>query len=299
MDVIITMPEQASLTQPAWRVQARYLRRFLRRLRQQIRYRRSLQGLPVLFANSFPKSGTHLLTQILQAFEDISPAVNSGLAAVVTFQGDTARQRQVGQILADLHRFLPGDIGYGHLHAHPDLVETLSKPAFAAYFVLRDPRDVVVSHVHYVTEMETRHVLHEYYAHRLQTFDQRLSASISGLEHLDLPLPSILQRFQPFLGWLDTPEVLTLRYEDLMQERSEQLRRIIDHAVRRGLPLNCSISEAFRRLEERIDPQRSPTFRKGKVGGWRESFTDEHKQLFKEVGGDLLIRLGYETGQDW
>ncbi|HEX7973822.1 MAG TPA: hypothetical protein VF498_05390, partial [Anaerolineales bacterium] len=43
--------------------QARLARRAARRSRQMLRYRRvSLSGVPVLFANSFPKSGTHLLT---------------------------------------------------------------------------------------------------------------------------------------------------------------------------------------------------------------------------------------------
>ncbi len=34
-----------------------------------LRWRRlSFTGVPILFANSFPKSGTHLLTQVLQGF---------------------------------------------------------------------------------------------------------------------------------------------------------------------------------------------------------------------------------------
>ncbi|MGB9640879.1 MAG: sulfotransferase domain-containing protein, partial [Anaerolineales bacterium] len=207
--------------------------------------------------------------------------------------------RSISAIMDDLRRFLPGDIGYGHLHAQPPIVELLSTPPFATYFILRDPRDVVVSHVHYVTEMESRHALHDYYLHQLETFDQRLSASISGLEHHNLPLPNIYQRFAPFLGWLEAEQVLTLRYEDLMQERAEQIGRILIHAVERGLPLNCSIAEAVHKIEERIDPRRSPTFRKGKIGGWRESFNNEHKKLFKEVSGDLLVRLGYEQDDNW
>ncbi len=32
---------------------------------------------------------------------------------------------------------------------------------------------------------------------------------------------------------------------------------------------------------------------------WREHFSDEHKKLFKDVAGDLLVRLGYEKNNDW
>ena len=298
--ISFSMSKSSSLTPSAISLRARLVRRAARRFSQQVRYRRlSLKGLPILFANSFPKSGTHLLTQILQAFPQISPVVNSGLPAVVTYAGDTARERLVAALLSDLQRFLPGDIGYGHLHAQLEIMEMLSSPAFAAYFILRDPRDVVVSHVHYVTEMEARHVLHDYYQNHLHTFEERLSASITGLESLSLPLPDIRQRFEPFIGWLDVPEVLTLRYEDLMQNRSSQIQSIIEHAVRRGLPLNCSMSQAVEIIEHQLDPARSPTFRKGRIGTWRESFNAEHINIFKEIGGELLIQLGYENSLDW
>jgi len=52
-------------------------------------------------------------------------------------------------------------------------------------------------------------------------------------------------------------------------------------------------------LERSIDPKRSPTFRGGRVGDWRNHFTDEHKTLFKSLAGDTLIRLGYETSHNW
>lgn len=41
-----------------------------------------------------------------------------------------------------------------------------------------------------------------------------------------------------------------------------------------------------------------PTY-SGKIGNWREVFTNEHKQACKAHIGDLLIELGYETGYDW
>ena len=31
-----------------------------------------------------------------------------------------------------------------------------------------------------------------------------------------------------------------------------------------------------------IEPQRSPTFRSGKIGGWHDAFTDEHRHLFEQ-----------------
>jgi hypothetical protein len=279
---------------------ARLLRRQVRRWQAALRWRRSLDGVPALFANSFPKSGTHLLTQALQGFPAAGPAVDSGLPAVVIYRGDTGEQRPLGAILADLRRFLPGDIGYGHLPAAPQIAAELSGPRFAAYFILRDPRDVVVSHVHYVSEMEPGHIHHRYYTETLRSFDERLRASIAGLPDPAIPFPDIRARFAPYLGWFDCPEVLCLRYEEFLGAgRRAALQRVLDHAVRRGFPLLISSAAALDALEASIDPRRSPTFRSGKAGGWRAQFSPENKALFKDLAGDLLLRLGYEKDNDW
>jgi len=259
----------------------------------------SLTGTPILFANSFPKSGTHLLTQVLQGLTQISPAVESGLPAIVTFDGLTGQPRPTVDILRDLCRLRPGDVAYGHLHALPEVAAHLTAPGVAAFFILRDPRDVVVSHVHYVTEMEPNHVHHAHYRDSLKDFDERLRTSILGRPDLAVPFPDIHGRFEPYLGWFDRPEVLTLLYEDFISHREKTLLRVLNHARSRGLNILVREQEALRALESAIDPQKSPTFRSGKIGKWRESFSEAHRLLFKEVAGDLLIRLGYEQNNDW
>lgn len=285
--------------------QARLARRNLRRIRQLLRHgRMDFGGAPVLFANSFPKSGTHLLTQALQGLPSISLSVDGGLPAVVTYQGESGAARPVTAILRDLRRFLPGDIGYGHLHAIPEVVAFLSQPTYATYFILRDPRDVVVSHVHYVTDMEPRHALHRYYNESLHSFSERLRASILGLPEIGFSFPNIRQRLEPYLGWIiiapaGLRPVLTLRFEDFRADPPGVLGQVIDHAVQHGLALKPGRSAAIDHLLSVLNPQRSPTFRSGKTGGWREAFSEEHKELFKQVSGDLLLQLGYEDDLAW
>lgn len=281
-------------------IQAKLARRAMRRMSQMVVHKRiSLAGVPVFFANSFPKSGTHLLTQVLQGFSRIGPVVDSGLPAIVTFEGESGQPRPPQTILMDLQRLLPGDLAYGHLHAFPAVQDYFAQDGFVSYFILRDPRDIVVSHVHYITEMEPNHVHHDYYRNVLTSFDERLRASIIGRPEIEILFPNIYQRFEPYTGWLDHPQTLVLRFEDFIQYRKETLNKILDHAVRRGFPLRSGWKQAIRTLEESINPERSPTFRKGKVGGWREQFSSENKQIFKEVAGDLLIQLGYEQDHDW
>jgi hypothetical protein len=52
-------------------------------------------------------------------------------------------------------------------------------------------------------------------------------------------------------------------------------------------------------LESAINPSRSPTFRSGKTGDWKKYFTEAHKKIFKDVAGNLLVKLGYEKYNDW
>jgi hypothetical protein len=147
--------------------------------------------------------------------------------------------------------------------------------------------------------MEPNHIHHRYYTQKLHTFDERMRTSILGIPDPAIPFPDICQRFLPYLGWLDCPEVLTLRYEDFLTDRQAALGQVYEHAVQRGLPAHANREEAVRMLDSSIDPNRSPTFRSGKAGGWRTQFNPENKQLFKDVAGDLLVQLGYERDQDW
>jgi hypothetical protein len=246
---------------------------------------------------------------VLKGFTHLGPVVDSGLPAIATFDGFTGRQRNEEEVLTDLERLLPGDIAYGHVHAFPTALTFLCQDIIASFFIFRDPRDVVVSHVHYVAEMATNHIHHRYYQQILQSFDERIHASISGVPAEQLstamgcyvpePLPNIRARFEPYLDWLVHPEILALHYEEFITNCKGTLEKILEHALMHGFTPYCTREKAMCTLEESIDPQRSPTFRKGKIGSWHDEFSGDHKLLFKQVTGDLLLRLGYEKSQDW
>ena len=57
--------------------------------------------------------------------------------------------------------------------------------------------------------------------------------------------------------------------------------------------------KAARFSHEAFAAERTPTFRKGQIGGWREAFTEAHKEAFKATAGDLLVQLGYEADLGW
>lgn len=264
---------------------------------QQLRFGSKAADLPVLLGISFPKSGTHLLDQILLGFSQHAPFAKRLHSFYAEYEGESGKKRRPEEALTWLDALQPGDIASAHLFARPDVVQRVISKSFVPYFIFRDPRDVVVSHVFYVTEMETRHVHHAHYA-ALPDFNARLKASILGLPGADVEFPDIAARFAPYLDWLNHPEVLSIHFEDLVNDRADTLDRIANHLLEKS-PLHAPRNLILASLEESINPKKSPTFRSGKTGEWKKHFSEEHKNLFKETAGGLLLTLGYETTMDW
>jgi hypothetical protein len=270
----------------------------------------TLQRTPILFGNSFPKSGTHLLAQVLQAFPQIGPAVDRGMGPILTFVPETGRKRSTPEILAELRALRPADLCFGHVIAEAEIVDYLSRGPVAHFFILRDPRDVVISHAFFLADKAVDHVHHAYYK-ELNSLDERIRASILGrpggtgtgypgdTELFEGDFPDIGARFQPYLAWLKQPGVLVLRFEDFILSRPAALDRLLDYAQQRGFQPRVGREQAREILARAIDPQNSFTFRGGRVGDWQKHFTPEHKELFKRAAGDILIQLGYEKDAEW
>ena len=264
---------------------------------QRLRFPSQTTNLPILLGISFPKSGTHLLDQILLGFSNVAPYAKRLHSFYAEYEGESGVKRAPEQAITWLDSLRPRDVASAHLFARPEAIARVCSPKFIPYFIFRDPRDVVVSHVFYVTEMESRHVHHDYYA-SLPDFDARLKVSILGRPALDIEFPNIADRFAPYLGWLDHDEVLAIHFEDLIHDRAATLTRIMEHFLVR-VALQTPRQLILDSLESSINPTKSPTFRSGKTGEWKKYFTEEYKKIFKDVAGDLLVRLGYEKDNDW
>lgn len=256
-----------------------------------------LEKSPRVLGNAMPKSGSHLIIQVLQGLIQVGPFVNPGFPPVNRTEDN--RKLPEDAVLANLQRMRPGDIAYGYLHARQPFVSLLTQPGWATFFVYRDPRDMLVSHVLYATQMHPGHGMHKYYTQNLASMEARLNAAIEGVDQEDAELSSIRAKYEAYMGWLKYPEVLSLRFEDLILNRRQALERILDYLEARGSVLQLSHDEAVSLLEKSIQPKRSGTFRRAQPGNWKEYFTETNKAFFKERAGDILIHLGYEKDMDW
>jgi hypothetical protein len=95
-----------------------------------------------------------------------------------------------------------------------------------------------------------------------------------------------------------------VRYEDLLAQPLEEVRRLLDFlGADAGEKTVERLVEksAFERKSNRERGQEDPSsrLRKGVAGDWKNVFTAEDKRIFKEVAGDVLIKLGYERDSNW
>ncbi len=267
-------------------------------LQAMARWRRlSFNEAPPIFGNSKPKSGSHLLLQVLGGFTRIMPYAYVAADPVRTITKD-GRRKSPEEVSNELRRIPPGAIGWGYVEASPENLELLCRPGRVNYFIYRDPRDMLVSQVYFATDMHEEHGMHAYYQ-SLPDFGARLKAAITGVDQDGVKMVSVKQRYEGVFDWLKQPRVLCIRFEDLVNQRDATLNAMLDQVEKTGYSVPTPRQKSLSILTEAIQPRKSRTFRSGKTGGWREHFTPEHKVLFKEVAGDLLVRLGYEKNNDW
>jgi hypothetical protein len=257
----------------------------------------SFEEAPPIFGNSKPKSGSHLLLQILNGFTQIMPYRYVAADPIRTITKDGTR-RQNQEIVADLLHLPSGVIGWGYIEATPENVSFLCRPDRVNYFIYRDPRDMLVSQVFFATDMNEEHGMHEYY-NSLPDFGERLKVAITGIDRDGLHMVSVKQRYEGVFQWLEQKHLMCLRFEDLINNRDATLNAMLEEVERTGYKIPTPREKALPILIEAIQPKKSHTFRSGKTGGWKQHFTDEHKKLFKDVAGDLLVRLGYEKNNGW
>jgi Sulfotransferase domain len=181
----------------------------------------------------------------------------------------------------------------------PQLAELLGEEQkLRVVCILRDPRDVAVSQMHYIKQ-RTQHFAHEEFL-ALPSDHERLLFSIRGGELGGRKLQSLDERYRQFLGWERDPNALMVKFEELVGSRgggsTEAQRRTVERVAEH---VGLGVDERTMGVVEEELFGVGRTFRKGQSGGWRLEFEEEHVRAAKEVAGPLLMELGYEASPDW
>ncbi|MEC8333431.1 MAG: sulfotransferase domain-containing protein [Verrucomicrobiota bacterium] len=255
-----------------------------------------LNGLsPPILANAIPKSGTHLLVQILEALPDVRDWANF-IASTPSLnlketKGSTSANR--------LNTLASGELVGAHLFHSEEARAAIKERSILHYLIYRDPRDIIVSEVNYLTKMNRWHRLHKTFRGFENINDGYRYSIVGEPNQSKFYYPNIAERFARYEPWISDPSVVALKFEDL---RGPEALIWVRHIVKAHWSANAEsydLEVAVLKCYKNIDPKRSHTFSQGRSGGWKNAFDKELKDLFKDVAGDLLIRLGYEKDHKW
>ncbi len=155
-----------------------------------------------VFTTSVPKSGTFLLERALC----LHPGLYRQLKRTV-FDSRVRSEAEFRSLIASVR---PGQIVMTHVTFSPGYPPILQERGVKSVFMVRDPRDIVLSHAHYAATNED-HWLFRWY--READRRERLRMSIEGIP--EVGLRSVAGTLRAFQGWLETADFV-VRFEDLI-----------------------------------------------------------------------------------
>lgn len=237
-----------------------------------------------VFVSTYPKSGTTWLGYLLANLLKPDPAETLDLKSFGRYVPDVNLLYTKAGSLAE-HAGLP-DPRFFLCHAAYDAA--LSK----VVYVLRDPRDAMLSYWHYQRFLK-------------KGYDLSLSAFLKGGGHWPCDWDEHVS------GWLlptpRHPKLVVLRYEDLHADAAGALRAVLALAgltrtdAQVAAAVEASRFDRMRTAEEKhgvhgkAGDDKERFVRKGQIGSWREEMSNEELRILEDRYGDVMRQVGYET----
>lgn len=234
-------------------------------------------------ATTFPKTGTNLLIQLLGNPKHIRVSHDMTHLGVPIKSGN----KKVGgseityrDVERNLERF--NGVAFGHIPYNHSFFKAIKKVPTIVAFLVRDPRDTIVSHVYHVGKVDG--------ASMNYLMDDGKFLNESSDPIMDL-IKISAERWRLFLPWIDHADLI-IRFEEMVEDRIAVSQRIIDSVK----PFATSVfrTDYPSKMAARVRPSISPTFRKGITNEWRTHFTDKHTAEYKKRMLVIHRSLGYE-----
>jgi len=258
-----------------------------------------------VFANGIWKSGNHLLLKLCDKLG--FPLAGSGIAAS-SINGNFKFVRKL--VRGPLLNHSSVNIGLeqpiqvsnwwlnnqfdksagctigGHAAYSKDFLEILLRQKVRTILMVRDPRDIVVSYARWI---DTRR--DEYWQKCLAplSLEDRMFSIIQGFEGSAGRFDSLATVLDRASGWLHQPEVLVVRFENLVGENGggtnqaqlNELVRVVNWLGVTDVDIESVQNSLFGGTK---------TFHSGQVGAWQNSFTPEVLKVFEEVVGQARMQ---------
>lgn len=228
-----------------------------------------------LFLISIPKSGTHLLYELAEAF-----GYHAGVVCPDTPQGG--------------HWYC---IEYSNSHtvAKDFFIDTVRRSPFGnrhhcfprcpALFIYRNPMDIVVSEANYY-HREGATAFAGYLANK--NFEERL------LRLIDDPwlLGSIRDRIANFAPWLDFPNVVPVSFEELIGPSGGGNLDVQSRLIW-SLQLKLHVPGKPKDFGNRVFNRESATFHAGRIGAHTTALKGASLEKFNALPQDFMEAFGY------
>ncbi len=238
-----------------------------------------------ILINSIPKAGTHLMSSMLGQIPDLSIALD--LTGLDKLLDDEERLRFFKAKTSPQ----PNGLWLGHIPFTETIDTILESSNVPTIFIYRDPRDIVVSLLHYIRKSKNhiyRNILLE--CDPLSAMKILIEGYGNGKERYDLSstsIPSLSNYINAYSPWLSSKHCLSVSYEGFIgQDQEENLTRICDY-----LDLDHSIKAI---LQKGIGHKNSSTLRQGKIKSWQtEISAHELDLLYAQKWSDSSLKTFY------
>jgi hypothetical protein len=256
---------------------------------------RTSQGSPFyVICNSVPKAGTYLLVELVKALGghvDIGYHCYTSSISKVHRDGSFDSERKIPAPLWS-SCLEPGYLCAAHVE-YDALYERrlLSSKRHKMLFIVRDPRDLVISWVDFVYNSSSYAKMRKWNEELRERGKLSHPDDASQITSTIRSLPS--SGIEKYLSWIDSPACLTVRFEDLYAELTDKITT--DFPVLDGI---CDYLEISRRSPKDligvIGSGLTDSGRRKKVGIYKDRMSQKHSaMLLHEEFQRLVVEFGY------
>lgn len=267
--------------------------------------------------NSIPKSGTHLLLKLVDLLDypenpdgfwigsnlingrfSSLKKIKRGYYSSNTIPIGCETPTKVGtQWLRKIFNSLPDCTSFGsHCLYSKRMLDLCTNSNVKIICIIRDPRSIVFSHFKHI-ESKKNHYLHNHFIN-LKNDHDRLLFSIYGGELKGDRMRSIVERYSDFMGWINSPDVLVVKFEDLIGENgggSNKAQLDVINRVAKFIGIkNADLDSIQSSLYGLQNTQtKSKTFRKGKIDSWKDEISEELLNSINIEFKEILDKFEY------
>jgi len=161
-------------------------------------------GAAKVLINSVPKAGTNLLQELVLQL----PYMRGRIAKTYSLWPG-----KEDELCEKIKAIKDGQCVGGHITYDKRVADQLAECGVKNILIIRDFRDVILSNIRYLEKIHRNHPHNEVFA-KLETLDRKIDACIVGVPEVNVrPWPELVHAYR---GWLSTPDILVIRYEDLV-----------------------------------------------------------------------------------